>query len=133
MVILIGVIWINDKIIVIKAVTSPNLGMLQIRLMPIIYDTECSFVLEQSCVMDDRVVVVPEQESVLQIKFYRRKEKQKLLIQAILKCSKLTLIEIALLLDISYELLHQVYCGINYLDVIYDLRLIKLFLACFAD
>lgn len=90
-------------------------------LILIIDYTECSFVWEQICIMDNKVI------------FNYSKEKQKLLIHAILSCSNLNLIDIALLLDVSYDVLCQVYQGINYLNDIYALRLMKLFTTCFID
>lgn len=70
---------------------------------------------------------------VVNFQFQCKKHKQKLLIHALLKCSKLSLEGIASILKIPSNVLLNVYNGYQYLKPKKNVQLMELFLIFFTD
>lgn len=77
--------------------------------------------------------VLEVNEPIISIEFKCKKHKQRLLIQAILKCSRLTLDGIASIIEVSPISLRNVYNGYYYLKAEEAVNLAQLFFICFND
>jgi hypothetical protein len=69
----------------------------------------------------------------ISFQFQGKKHKQKLLVHAILKCSKITLEGIAAIINVPRDLILNVYNGSEYLTPEKNAQLIELFIICFTD
>lgn len=78
----------------------------------------------------DKVEVI---EPIIPIEFQCKRHKQRLLIDALLKCSQLNLEGIALIIDVSAMSLEKVYNGHHYLKNNQVIRLAQLFFICFTN
>ena len=78
-------------------------------------------------------IKLEENKSVVLVKFICGKDKQKLLIHALLKCSELSLNTLASILRVTIEMLKDVYSGVDYFKREAADNLLKLFLIRFAD
>lgn len=72
-------------------------------------------------------------EPVVSVQFLCKNHKQKMLIHALLKCSKLSLEGIATILKVPYNLIVNVYNGDCYLRSKQAVELAQLFIICFTD
>ena len=77
--------------------------------------------------------VLQNNEPIIQIEFKCRRHKQKQLIHALLQCSQLNLERIAIIIDVPFVVLANVYRGDSFLDAEQSMKLAQLFIICFDD
>ena len=77
--------------------------------------------------------LLEEYEPVVSVQFICKRHKQKMLIDALLQCSRLSLEGIATILKVSCNLVSKVHKGSHYLKPKKALQLAELFLICFMD
>lgn len=77
--------------------------------------------------------VLQNNEPVIQIEFKCKRHKQKQLIHALLQCSQLNLESIAIILDVPFMVLANVYTGHGFLNAEQSMTLAQLFIISFDD